>query len=344
MPFLLWEGDLTTYRADAIVNAANPSLLGGGGVDGAIHRAAGPELFEECLTLDGCRTGEAKRTKGYNMPCRYIIHTVGPVWTDGQHGEPELLASCYRESLRLANESGCGSVAFPLISAGAYGCPPAEAWRVAREAIAAFLAEEPEMTVTMVVLNRKLLWTENGEKTELADWLDRGNEAPPLLGSAAATPLCSKIEDRLAGSFIPNRKAAARMPRIEEAVCCEDADLEERLRSRDESFTEMLLRKIDESGMTDAQCYRQANVDRKLFSKIRSDRFYRPSKQTALAFAFALRLSREDTRDLLRKAGFALSESTTFDLIIGYFLEKGEYDLMTVNEALFAYDQPLLGR
>ena len=346
MPFLLWEGDLTTYAADAVVNAANRSLLGGGGVDGAIHRAAGPELFEECLTLGGCETGKAKKTKGYRMPCKYIIHTVGPVWIDGRHGEPELLASCYRESLRLAKESGCESVAFPLISSGAYGYPRAEAWRVARETIETFLSEnDPDMTVTMVVLNRKDLWTDSGEKNALADWLTRGDETPDLLGAAAPYPLCSMIEDRKADAFLVHRKANARLSRMEEvSACCEDADLEERLRSRDESFTEMLLRKIDESGMTDAQCYRLANVDRKLFSKIRSDRFYRPSKQTALAFAFALRLSGEDVRDLLRKAGFALSDSTTFDLIIGYFLEKGEYDLMTVNEALFAYDQPLLGR
>lgn len=343
MPFLLWEGDLTTYAADAIVNAVSPSLPGEG-ADGAICSAAGPELPPECRVPDGCETGKARRTPGCRLPCTYIIHTVGPVWQDGKHGEPELLASCYRESLKLANESGCRSVAFPLISAGACGCPRDVAWRIARESISGFLTEtDPEMTVTMVVPDRRNLRPDNEDADRLSALLKSREEPPTLFAAYSLKPDC------FGASPLPNELKMKRKPArtacysAKEAVC-EDLDLDERIRSRDESFTEMLLRKIDESGMTDAQCYRLANIDRKLFSKIRSDRFYRPSKQTAVAFAFALRLSNEETRDLLRKAGFALSDSTTFDLIIGYFLEKGEYDLMTVNEALFQYDQPLLGR
>ena len=350
MPLFLKEGDITRFPADAVVNAANSSLLGGGGVDGAIHRAAGPELLKECMTLGGCETGRAKKTGGYAMPCRYIIHTVGPVWEGGKEGEPELLASCYRESLRLAEEAGCETVAFPLISSGAYGYPPKQAWEVARKAILDYLSSsEADLTVTMVVLSRRMFLP--GE--DLLRGLEVRNESVPIKRS-------DDREKRAGGSGGLFKKAARRLDpvgsapeelmyacaaRMEENAfeSCDDADLDGRLKTLDESFSDMVLRKIDESGMTDAQCYKKANIDRKLFSKIRSNRMYRPSKQTALALAFALRLPRNEAEDLLRKAGFALSNSVVFDVVIGYFLDRGEYDLFVVNDALFAYDQPLLG-
>ena len=157
MPFYIRKGDITESTADAIVNAANPSLLGGGGVDGAIHRAAGPGLREACAGLGGCRPGEAKITAGYRLPAKYVVHTVGPIWQGGDAGEREILASCYRASLELAEEAGCASVAFPLISAGAYGYPEAEAMAVAADTILSWLGEhDPDMRVDLVLYDNRL--------------------------------------------------------------------------------------------------------------------------------------------------------------------------------------------
>ena len=360
MPLLLLKNDITKVKADVIVNAANSSLLGGGGVDGCIHRAAGGQLLKECRGLGGCKVGEAKATGAYRLPAKWAVHTVGPVWRGGDHGEPIQLAACYQNSLKLAAELGADSVAFPLISAGAYGYPAGEALQVATRTICAFL-EQRELTVYLVLYNGvtdphgSALY--QGVVRYLDERLtenDRGmsesrpfaqSKAPSEMEEAAPLPRSSRQnrsdEDKYGALFAAEEpRCCAPLPLRE--VQDHDAALKKLLQERDESFTEMLLRKIDESGMSDAACYKRANVDRKLFSKIRSDYGYRPSKATALAFAVALHLSLPETKELLRKAGFALSHSSRFDLIVEYFLENGVYDVFTINEALFAFDQALL--
>ncbi|MBQ8133917.1 MAG: O-acetyl-ADP-ribose deacetylase [Clostridia bacterium] len=342
MPLQIVRNDITKMECDAIVNAANTTLLGGGGVDGAIHRAAGKELLFECMKLHGCKTGNAKITGGYKLPSKHIIHTVGPVWRGGGHGEKELLTSCYRNSLRLAKENNCESVAFPLISSGIYGYPKDKALRVAVDTITEFLAEN-EMLVYIVIFDKKSF--DIGEKlfADISSYIDdhyveaehqydrRMNRSVQILNETR--------EFRVEQETVNDEEASFAMP-IENAA---SASLEEVLGMIDESFSEMLMRKIDEKGMKDSDCYKKANIDRKLFSKIRSNKLYKPSKQTAVAFAIALELPLAETKELLMKAGFALSHSSKSDIIIEYFIANGIYDIFVINEALFSFDQKLLG-
>ncbi len=332
MPLQIIRQDITKMEVDAIVNAANSSLLGGGGVDGCIHRAAGRELLEECKTLGGCQTGDAKITKGYSLPCKYVIHAVGPRYMDGKHNEEALLRSCYRKSLAIAKEKGCESVAFPLISSGIYGYPKAEALKVAMDEIREFLFEN-DMTVYIVIFDKSAFRISEKLFSDIEEFID------------------DNYVDEYEMLYPESRRRFVQVETNENCKCLamgdsdslsEDA-LENILESLDESFSEMLLRKIDEKGMKDSECYKKANIDRKLFSKIRSDKNYKPSKTTAIAFAVALELPLPEARDMLMKAGFALSHSNKFDLIIEYFISNGNYNIFEINEALFAFDQSLLG-
>ena len=340
MPLKIVRNDITKMKADAIVNAANESLLGGGGVDGAIHHAAGAGLLAECRTLGGCKTGKAKITGGYNLPAKYVIHTVGPIYNDGKHGEKALLESCYRESLALAKEHQCETVAFPLISSGVYGYPKDQALKVAIDVISDFLLEN-EMTVYVVIFDKAAYKISEKLFSDIAEYIDDNY----------VDEHTDYSRERIRMNALPSMAPRKRRKKSDDdflemcdckAMLAED-DLDAKLKQIDESFSQMLLRKIDEKGMTDAECYKKANIDRKLFSKIRSDIHYKPSKPTALAFAISLELSLNETEDMLRKAGFALSHSNKFDIIIEYFISRGNYNIFEINEALFAFDQSLLG-
>jgi len=330
MPFYIVRNDITTMKVDAIVNAANERLLGGGGVDGAIHRAAGPDLLKECRTLGGCKTGQARITKGYRLSARYVIHTVGPIWRGGSHGERDLLVSAYRSSLELALAHDCHTVAFPLISSGVYGYPKDQALKVAVDTIGDFLLSH-DMTAYLVIFDR----------------------AAYTIGGELFADITAYIDDRYASDHTDSREEQRRMPFA-------SAPMEEELRSPvprdaalrssgealdqlDESFSQMLLRKIDERGLTDALCYKKANIDRKLFSQICSDVHYKPSKPTAMAFAVALELPLEEAREILQKAGFTSSHASKLDIIVEYFIAHQNYNIFEINAALFAFDQSLLG-
>ncbi len=336
MPFQIVRNDITKMTVDAIVNAANTTLLGGGGVDGCIHRAAGKELLEECKKLGGCNTGDAKITGGYNLPCKYVIHTVGPIYKDGKHNEKEMLESCYLKSLQLAKEHNCSSVAFPLISSGVYGYPKAEALNVAIDVISRFLFEN-DMQVYIVIFDKNAYEISGKLFADIEEYID-DNYVDEHASRYQESRRIRSIKENWVSSPCPEV--------VYEAILGNSSfkkSLDEMVEGLDESFSEMLLRKIDEKGMKDSECYKKANIDRKLFSKIRSDIHYKPSKPTVIAFAIALELSLEETRDMLMKAGFALSHSNKFDIIIEYFIKNGNYDIFEINKALFAFDQNLLG-
>ena len=330
MPIQIVRNDITKMTCDAIVNAANPTLLGGGGVDGAIHRAAGPALLEECKTLGGCKTGEAKITKAYDLPCGYVIHTVGPIWKGGANHEEEKLIACYRNSLNLAKAKQCKSVAFPLISAGAYGYPKEQALQIAVSEICRFLTEN-EMLVYIVVFDKDCFRISKKLIHDITEYIDECYVEAHFQRNSTRL-FTYPLEDVWEEDSVPS-----------EPSFCGALNLSDAVGRIDESFSQMLLRKIDEKGITDSECYKKANVDRKLFSKIRTNPQYKPRKATVLAFAVALELPLDETQDMLQKAGYAFSHSNKFDIIIEYFIKKREYDIFTINEALFEFDQVLLG-
>ena len=371
MPFTLVRNDITKMRVDAIVNAANHSLLGGGGVDGAIHRAAGPKLLEECKSLGGCATSEAKLTQGYDLPARYVIHTVGPIWMGGSEGEEQDLEACYLNSLKLAKKHGLESVAFPLISAGAYGYPPAQALSVAAGTILRFLRNN-DMTVYLVIFGPGEFVCSKKLFGDVKAYVDDVYVSEHLETNCQARSRRLADEETERGSAIFSRRKAAKeaLPDTEaegrELYCAPKAvqDLEEEytfeeteslpdgvpepdwqklLGQTEDGFSQTLLHLIDEKGISDVECYKRANVDRKLFSKIRSSPGYKPAKTTALAFAVALKLSLKETQRLLGSAGFAISHASKPDIIVEYFIKNRDYDLFEINKVLFSFDLPLLG-
>lgn len=248
MPIQIIREDITRIECDAIVNAANSTLLGGGGVDGAIHKAAGKGLLLECMKLGGCKTGQAKITGAYRLPCRYVIHTVGPKWKGGKNGEKELLESCYRVSLNLAKENNCESVAFPLISSGVYGYPKDQALKVAVDVISSFLLEN-DMLVYIVIFDRAAYKISEKLFSDIQTYIDDNYVSLHIdpqyerMRAAQSSQALSRNDvwgdaDAVSSMRIPNQTV-----KMGEKV---SVSLEEVIGQIDESFSQMLLRKIDE--------------------------------------------------------------------------------------------------
>lgn len=334
MPLQIVRHDITKMCVDAIVNTTNEEMVGYSGVDLAVHTVAGPKLDEECERVAPLGLGMAKVTGAYNLPCKYVIHTSGPVWQGGLLGESILLKSCYIEALKLAYEKKCQSVAFPLISSGTYGYPKDQVLRFAIEVITEFLYEH-EMMVYICILDRTSYEFSQTLYAELSRVIATDDEDE--LFSAALSD--AAIEEKCVAAA-PKMMA----PCVAEHSSVKGKTLHEYMKAMDKSFAYKLFDWIDARGMTDVECYKRANVDKKTFSKIKCNpQTYKPSKQTAVAFAIALRLDLEETQDLLASAGLTLSRSFVFDKIIRYFIQNEVYDIFVINEALFEFDQVLLG-
>ena len=346
MPLQIIRQDITKMRVDAIVNTTNEEMVGYSGVDLAVHEGAGPLLDAECAKLAPLGLGTAKITKGYNLDAKYIIHTSGPVWNGGLVGESIILKSCYIESLKLAVANGCSSVAFPLISSGTYGYPKDQVLKFAIQVITEFLFDH-ELMVYICVFDRtsyefsKKLFSEIREVIDDDYVEDYEDEEFADVRAFEATILAEEMcRDEECVRATPKMMAPCKA----ETSSVAGKSLHEYMKAMDKSFAYKLFDLIDERGMTDVECYKKANVDKKTFSKIKCNpQTYKPSKQTAVAFAIALKLDLDETQDLLASAGLTLSRSFTFDKIIRYFIQKEVYDIFEINEALFEFDQVLLG-
>lgn len=376
MPFSIVRDDISRVHADVLVNAANVRLAPGGGVCGALFSAAGfDEMRAACEAIGGCATGDAVATPAFNLPARWCVHAVGPIWRGGRAHEEELLHRCYRSAFARAVELGARSVAFPLISAGIYGFPVERALAIAREEVAAFLRHHDEVALTLVVFERAVVQMGNALVEQVQEYIDdeyvdsssfmrrdmgelerelqwTEDASAPLsveMAEPVALPECLQEDDASIAAPRPFVAANIGMPGAampgapSRAGATLDAEIAQLVATLDVPFSTTLLALIDARGMTDAEVYHRANISRQLFSKIRGNESYRPSKQTVVALAIALELDMSATQDLLARAGFTLSKSSKFDVIVRFFIERGIYDLFQLNEVLFAYDLPLVG-
>ena len=376
MAFKIVRNDITKITADAIVNTANPKPKFSTGTDSAIYAAAGADkLLEERKKIGRIEEGEVAVTPAFDLDAKYIFHTVGPVWNGGNYGEAETVKRCYTNCLNKAVELNLESIAFPLLATGNYGFPKADALLLATSVFSQFLAGN-EMEITLVVFDNESFELSGKIFDGINQFIndnyveDKINEEYLICDEEPAEPDDNPRERRSRkhgiGLFSERRKrisedrgaseqgmgaAAARCESVSPemfranlaAAAPVQRSLEDVVKNVSETWSESLLRLITERGYTDTEVYKRANVDRKLFSKIRSNKDYQPKKNTAVAFALALRLNLDETKDFLRRAGYAFSPSSKFDLIIEYSIEHGVYDLMLINGALFDHDQPQLG-
>lgn len=336
MPLAIIRNDITKVKADAIVNTANPEPVYASGTDRAIYEAAGAQkLLKERKKIGVIQAGEAAVTDAFDLPARFIIHTVGPSWKGGNHHEFDVLTSCYNNSLQKAYDLGCDSVAFPLIATGVYGFPKDIALNIAVTCISSFLVHH-EMHVILVVFDRSSYQLSTRFMEHVQSLIDEEE--------------VEKVSD-FEYSHAPARAFRSFSNIIEPSVCYETSvSLQDELSSmmKQESledrktFQEKMFEIMEEKGFVSTDVYKAANMDRKLFSKIQCNKDYHPKKKTAMAICIALHLNIEQAKDLLARADWAFSPNRLQDRIVMAALQCGEYDIMTINEVLFAYDTDLL--
>ena len=342
MPFEIVRNDITKMAVDAIVNTANPRAVIGLGTDSMIHEAAGPGLLQARQEIGHIDMGQAAITPAFNLQAKYVIHTVGPVWDGGSYGEEGYLRSCYENSLRLALEYNCQSIAFPLISTGNYGFPKDKALQIAISAFSEFLLEH-EMQIYLVVFDRTSFKLSEKLFQSVASYIDQHYvDACTLAAYGAVEESHARIRRRDM-EICESRCLQEEMLPCAPMAASKAMSLEDMLKQTDAGFTETLLNLIDKTGKKDSEIYKKANISKQHFSKIRNNPNYKPTKPTAIALALALELNLEETKDLIGRAGYALTNSSKFDLIIRYFIEQGNYNVVEINIALYEFDQTLLG-
>ncbi len=344
MPFEIVRNDIVNMQVDAVVNTANPKPVIGSGIDSGIHKKAGPKLLEARKKIGRIDFGDAAVTPGFGMDVGYIIHTAGPVWKGGSHGEEQILSSCYRKSLALAREYKCESVAFPLIATGNYGFPKPLALQIAINEISTFLLDN-EMQVYLVVFEKEAFVLSEKLFKSVSSYIDENYIYSKTIDEYGTAEFNRMVQTRRIQEDTYSLQSPEMYANIPDgaAVPMDSDNWGRLLKNLDAGFSETLLKLIDRTGRKDSEIYKKANVDRKLFSKIRNNMNYKPSKTTALAFAFALELSLDETKDFIGRAGFALSHSSKLDVIVEYFLVNRNYDIFELNEVLFEFDQPLIG-
>ena len=346
MPFEILKGDITKQRVDAIVNAANTRLEPGSGVCGAIFRAAGSDgLEKECKQIGRISTGDAVITSGYALPARYVIHAAGPVWEGGSHGEKEKLEDCYRNSLSLAWAKGLSSIAFPVISSGIYGYPKRQAVTVAVSTITEFLNKaNSDMNVYLIVFDQSSFDIDPLLQSDIDEYI-----AYFITGDNVFSELSKEQPAARAKQLKPSEEETVPESLSEFGIYAFrggfDGGMQDRPKSfrQDPSFSERLRKLLIAKNLDDVDVYKRANLSRQHWSKIISTKDYQPGKKTVFALAISMRLNLDETKDLLLAAGFALSHSHLFDIIIEYFIEHQKYNVFEINEVLFKYEQPLLG-
>lgn len=336
MPFQIIRQDITKMNTDIIVNAANSRLLNGGGVCGAIFSAAGEaEMQKACSKIGHCATGDAVITRGFSLTAKYVIHAVGPIYGQNSTLQEKQLYSCYEKSLNIAKHKRAKSIAFPLISSGIYGYPKIDAIRIATRAVSDFL-QYNEMDIYLVIYDSDTFEIGKTLYDNIESYIDERSVKPKEY-SRRIFEKSIGLDDIQDVSLSLNDSAqnTAYFPSV--SYSPQALSLDDIINKNHETFSQMLLRKIDEKGMTDVEVYKRANIDRKLFSKIRK-KDYIPKKTTVMALIISLRLSHDEAKDLLARAGYAFSVASKTDLIIEYFIEKEMYDIYTINEALFTFE------
>lgn len=344
MPLQIIRQDITKTLCDAIVNPTNVKLNPTGGLDLAVHNAAGKELLNAVEAIGHIEVGKAVITPAYNLKAKYVIHTAGPVWRGGSSNEEALLKSCYTNALNLAKDNHCESVAIPLISSGTYGYPKDKVLNTAIQTISDFLFKS-EMMVYLVVFDKTSYQLSEKITGSIKSFIDDNYALTHSHNKGFLRRIKSRRETGMFSSTLtPTVAARAVQAEVnDEYNICESKPLNiDDYIKLDEGFAIKLLKLIDLKGMSDVECYKKANVSKQTWYKIMNDKHYKPNKKTAISFAVALKLSLEETQNLLESVGFVLSNSSLFDVIIMYCLQNGVYDVLEIDSILFSYDQETL--